>query len=72
MIRCECARIGERRLRRIIRNGAGTTAALGAACGAGTWCGACLDDLAELVASETRRSRAGRVFPWRSRPPAAS
>jgi bacterioferritin-associated ferredoxin len=63
MIRCDCARIGERQLRRIIRGGARTTAAVGAACGAGTWCGGCLEDLAELVAKEARRGPSW----WRGR-----
>jgi bacterioferritin-associated ferredoxin len=52
MIRCECVRIGERRLRRVIRRGATTVAAVGQACGAGTECGECLEDLAELVAEQ--------------------
>jgi bacterioferritin-associated ferredoxin len=71
MVRCECAGIGERRLRRIVRSGAGTAAAVGEVCGAGTWCGACLEDLAELVAEEVRTSRESRPSRWRIRPPAA-
>jgi bacterioferritin-associated ferredoxin len=71
MVRCECTGVGERRLRRIVRRGATTPAALGEACGAGTECGACLQDLAELIADETRAARPGGPLRWRARPPAA-
>jgi bacterioferritin-associated ferredoxin len=69
VIRCACTGVGERRLRRLVRRGATTTAAIGEACGAGTDCGACLEDLAALIADETRTSRTRRPFRWHGRPP---
>lgn len=71
MIRCACNGVGERRLRRIVRRGATTPAAIGEACGAGADCGACLEDLAELIADELRAPRANGLFRWRARPPAS-
>ena len=66
MIRCACTGVGERKLRRLVRRGATTVAAVGEACGAGTECGACLEDLAALIADE---SRTERPFWRRARPP---
>jgi bacterioferritin-associated ferredoxin len=72
VIRCACTGVGERRLRRIVRRGATTAAAVGEACGAGTECGACLEDLAALIAEEAQAPRTGRSIRWRPHPPAAS
>lgn len=69
MIRCACTGIGERRLRRIVRRGATTTAAVGEACGAGTECGACLEDLTTLIAEEAQTSRTRGSLRWRTHPP---
>ena len=69
MIRCACTGVGERRLRRIVRHGATTAAAVGEACGAGTECGACLEDLATLIAEEARAPHPSRSGWWRAHPP---
>ena len=62
MIVCVCHGIPCKRIRSVIREGAETVDAVGAACGAGTDCGSCremIDDLIEeTVPAETRaRSR---------------
>lgn len=51
---CLCAGVGEGRLAALIRGGTRTVEALRAACGAGTGCGGCLDDVLELLADHER------------------
>ena len=62
MIVCVCHGIPCKKIRSVIREGAETVDAVGAACGAGTDCGSCREMIEELieetVPSETRaRSR---------------
>ncbi len=58
MIVCVCHGIPCKRIRSVIREGAETVDAVGAACGAGTDCGSCremIEDLIdETVPAETR------------------
>jgi bacterioferritin-associated ferredoxin len=56
MIVCLCKNVCERRIRELARAGAETVGAVGRACGAGTDCGACRDQIAELCA-EAREER---------------
>ena len=46
-----------------------TTTTIGDARGTGTECGACLDDLATLIAEETQTTRTGRPLQWQTHPP---
>jgi bacterioferritin-associated ferredoxin len=48
---CHCHEVGDRTLRKCIRDGARTVAEIGAACGAGTSCGGCRPVLEELVSA---------------------
>ena len=60
MIVCSCHAIPCSRIRSIIREGAQTVDAVGAACGAGTDCGSCrdlIDELIEEAAPSEGRSR---------------
>ena len=51
---CICARVRECELRDAIRCGARTEEEVGAACGAGTGCGSCLDRIATIIDEENR------------------
>jgi bacterioferritin-associated ferredoxin len=46
---CICARVRECDLRTAIACGARTEESVGAACGAGTGCGSCLDRIEDLI-----------------------
>jgi bacterioferritin-associated ferredoxin len=54
---CVCARVRESEVRAVIRSGAHCEEAVGAACGAGTTCGTCLDRICDLIDEETGRQR---------------
>lgn len=58
MIVCLCRGLSERDLRGVIADGAHSTEALSASCGAGADCGACLSTLDRLVEAACAR-RAG-------------
>ena len=49
MFVCICERVRECEVRTAIRCGARTEEAVGAACGAGTNCGSCLDRISDLI-----------------------
>jgi len=49
---CICERVRECEVLTAIRCGARTEEAVGAACGAGTNCGSCLDRIADLIDDE--------------------
>jgi bacterioferritin-associated ferredoxin len=53
MYACICERVRESDVRLAIRCGAHTEESVGAACGAGTGCGSCLDRICELIDEET-------------------
>jgi bacterioferritin-associated ferredoxin len=46
---CICHRVRECEVRAVIDRGARTEDAVGAACGAGTGCGTCLDRIGDLI-----------------------
>ena len=50
---CICNRVREGDVRAAIRCGAHTEDAVGAACGAGTTCGSCLDRVCDLIDEES-------------------
>jgi len=56
MIVCVCHGIPCKKIRAVIREGAESVDAVGAACGAGTDCGACRDAIEDLI-EETASSR---------------
>jgi bacterioferritin-associated ferredoxin len=51
---CICERVREREVRAAIHCGARTEEAVGAACGAGTNCGSCLDRILDLIDEHTQ------------------
>jgi len=53
MYTCICERVRECDVRSAIRRGARTEESVGAACGAGTGCGTCLDRICEMIDEET-------------------
>ncbi|HET8681294.1 MAG TPA: (2Fe-2S)-binding protein [Micromonosporaceae bacterium] len=50
---CVCKRVRDCEVRAAIRCGARSEEAVGAACGAGTGCGSCLDRIGDLIDEET-------------------
>jgi bacterioferritin-associated ferredoxin len=59
MIVCLCRAVSDRTLRARIAEGASTVEELGAACGAGTGCGGCHDQIEQLL-GESRQSNTVR------------
>jgi bacterioferritin-associated ferredoxin len=57
MYACICERVREGDVRTAIRCGAHTEESVGAACGAGTGCGSCLERICELIKEETAGKR---------------
>jgi bacterioferritin-associated ferredoxin len=53
MYACICERVSECDVRLAIRCGARSEDSVGAACGAGTGCGSCLDRISDLIDEET-------------------
>ncbi len=51
MLVCHCHEVGDKTVRKCIREGARTVAEVGAACGAGTGCGGCRPTIEELVSA---------------------
>lgn len=54
MIVCHCYGISDREIRRCVHEGAASVGEVGRACGAGTGCGGCRPEVAELVSAEQR------------------
>lgn len=50
MIVCLCHGVSERVIRQAAQQGAGSVKDVGRACGAGTGCGACVDDVEQVLA----------------------
>jgi len=48
---CHCHEVGDKTVRKCIREGARTVAEIGSACGAGTGCGGCRPTLHALVSA---------------------
>jgi len=59
VIVCLCVGVSEHEIRRAVAAGADTPEAIGAACGAGTDCGACTLALAELAERDRPAPMAG-------------
>ncbi|ATB36604.1 hypothetical protein CYFUS_002019 [Cystobacter fuscus] len=59
MIVCLCRAVSDRTIRARISEGAHTVEELGSACGAGTGCGGCHDQLSQLI-GEARQSNTVR------------
>lgn len=51
MLVCHCHEVGDKTVRKCIREGARSVAEVGAACGAGTGCGGCRPSIQELVSA---------------------
>ncbi|HEY4188220.1 MAG TPA: (2Fe-2S)-binding protein [Polyangia bacterium] len=51
MLVCHCHEVGDRTLRKCIREGAQTISEIGAACGAGTSCGGCRPAIQDLISA---------------------
>jgi bacterioferritin-associated ferredoxin len=49
VILCLCNAVSDAEVRAVITDGAHTVEAVGRACGAGTDCGSCRDDIADLI-----------------------
>jgi bacterioferritin-associated ferredoxin len=60
MIVCLCRGVSERTVRLTVVVGNDSVEAVGDACGAGTGCGACLDDLQRIVDQERQNAAACR------------
>jgi len=65
MIVCLCRRVSDREINHLVRQGARTTSDIASACGAGTACGSCVDDVERFVsrgrvASQSRQGQAGK------------
>ena len=54
MVLCICRAVTDREIDAAVRAGARSVDAVGACCGAGTDCGACLDELADALSSCSR------------------
>jgi bacterioferritin-associated ferredoxin len=52
MIVCVCHAVCDKRIRQLAREGAGSVEEVSARCGAGTDCGSCVDNIAELIDEE--------------------
>ena len=54
MIVCHCRGVSDRRIRKLVREGASCPAQVARACGAGRVCGGCAPLVEEIVVSESR------------------
>lgn len=62
MIVCSCRRVSDSKIRQTIEAGATTLEQVGAACGAGTGCGACHESICEML-EEQRQDCGPRRLP---------
>lgn len=58
MIVCLCRGVNDQQIRRAISHGAGCLDSIGRACGAGTACGSCRDEIALMLQESALRTRA--------------
>jgi bacterioferritin-associated ferredoxin len=63
MIVCHCHAVTDREIRSSVRGGASSAGCVGAACGAGTGCGGCLELVEEIVDDELTAQAAQRGAP---------
>ncbi len=54
MIVCQCKGTTDATVRKVVREGARTVAAVGAACSAGTECAGCHETIAKIISEETK------------------
>ena len=59
MIVCICRRVSDRTIRNVVADGARTVEEVGAACRAGTGCGACHEYISEMIHERPLGERAG-------------
>lgn len=52
MIVCHCYRVSDRHIRSAVADGACDLASVSRACGAGSGCGGCRPEVADIIASE--------------------
>ena len=55
MIVCSCKAVSERRIAELAVGGHTSVEAIGRACGAGTDCGSCRDEIADIVGEAVER-----------------
>jgi bacterioferritin-associated ferredoxin len=61
MIVCHCRGVSDREIRRCVRAGQGTVAAVSEACGASTGCGGCRPLVKKIVESELEAQQSLRL-----------
>jgi bacterioferritin-associated ferredoxin len=59
MLVCHCNGVSDRHIRRVVREGAVTTAQIAQATGAGACCGGCREAIDEIVHSELAEGQSG-------------
>jgi bacterioferritin-associated ferredoxin len=59
VILCLCHAVSDSEIRDVIADGAHTVDAVGRVCGAGTDCGSCRDEIADLIDEHCLSARAG-------------
>jgi len=60
VILCLCHAVSDAEIRDVITDGASTVDAVGRACGAGTDCGSCRDEIADLIDEHQLTGRTGK------------
>jgi bacterioferritin-associated ferredoxin len=63
MIVCSCLAVSSAEVEQLVEEGVDTVVAVSAACGAGTDCGACRQQLAEIIAVSRLLGRRTRLAP---------
>lgn len=58
---CICRRVSDREVRQVIESGAQTIDAVGERCGAGTDCGSCVEEIADMLCDQQAK-HSGGVF----------
>ena len=65
MIVCHCHYVSDREIRQCAKSGACSVSEVGRACGAGTGCGGCRPEIANIISEDERaespRAAAGRL-----------
>ena len=62
MLVCHCNGVSDRTIRKVVREGARSTAQVAYACGAGACCGGCEDTVRQIIHAETASRAAGPVI----------
>ena len=61
MLVCHCNGVSDRKIRRVVREGARSLSQVAAACGAGSCCGGCHCEIEKIVRAETCTEREGQT-----------